>query len=365
VDPRISYAQALVEMRNVKYDVAKRLLDEALIADKGNTAMRRTKIWVLMVTRDYPAAIVELETLSKLLRDDQAIDRAKPDSAPVIEFMGRMFGFLDGPARSAVTESVRADYRKRILSDFSTAERMAFDAAYDAVLRRFAELDLDRQQTRSDAKADEQKKQERARQELERERTRVGQEKSTLEQRASSSSAEFERRLADVDNQLRPLVVRQSRLEAQGSAITREMAGLQAEIARLLDLADNDDDPVDAARLRAEARRLAAALGRYDVDLRAVNSELAGLAAQRATLAGQRRSVIAGQQAETDRIDRRATELRNTERRITTDEKKANQPVGGNTGAVASLAAKSKAFTTYDAFPFEEERARLLQSFRQ
>jgi hypothetical protein len=143
------------------------------------------------------------------------------------------------------------------------------------------------------------------------------------------------------------------------------MAGLQVEIARLLELAEFSEDPGEALRLRAAARRLSLALGRYDVDLRAVNGELSGLAAQRVQLAGQRQALLARERAETDRVERRIAELRSAERRVATQEKKANQPVAGNTAAVIALAAKARAFTTYESFPFEEERVRLLQSLRK
>jgi hypothetical protein len=140
------------------------------------------------------------------------------------------------------------------------------------------------------------------------------------------------------------------------------MAGLQVEIERLLVLADTTEDAADAFEFRAAARRLSVALGRYDIDLRGIHGELAGLAAQRVQLAARRQAAVARNRAEIDQVDRRLSDLRTTERRITNQEKKANQPVAGNTAAVVAMAAKARAFTTYEPFPFEEERARLLQS---
>jgi hypothetical protein len=365
IDPRVTYGYALVQMRNRKYDEAQRLLDDVLAADKNNTAARRAKVWVLMVTQSYSAALVELEALSKLLRMEPPATNADDDDARSVEFLGRVMGFVDGPAASAVAEHVRADYRKRLAGSLTPTQRQVFEEAHTAVARRFAELDLDRQQTKADAKADEEKRRDLIRQQLDRERNSLSQEKTNLSARAEKVEADSARELTDIEAQLRPLAARQSRLESRGAAITREMAGLSAEIGRLLELADLAEDPIEAARWRAEARRLDVALGRYDVDLRALNGELAGVAAQRVTLAGRRQAALAKREAENDRIERRATEVRNTEKRIATDEKKTSQPAAGNTAAVASLAAKARAFSTYEAFPFEEERARLLQSLRE
>jgi hypothetical protein len=292
IDPHVSYAYALVQMRNRKYDDAKRLLDEVLRASRDDAEARRAKVWVLMITQNYAAGLAELEILAKNLTAQKADTSSEAVSAGS-EFIGRVMGFVDGPAAGAVADAVRADYRKRLLTSLGPMGRQSFEEGYQAVQRRYAELNLDHQQTKADAKADEEDRQKRIREELERERKGLDQEKTSLAARSEKVDADFKRELADLDAQLRPLVTRQTRLEAQGAAITREMASLQVEIGRLLELADLAEDPLEAARLRAEARRLDLELGRYDVDLRAVNGELAGVAAQRITLAGRRQAAIA------------------------------------------------------------------------
>jgi hypothetical protein len=364
-DPRVRYAFALVQMRNQDYDQAKKLLDTVLATDKKNVAARRAKVWVLTIMQQYAAALVELETLVKQVAAAPASDDSTPDAAPLIEFAGRVMGFIDGPAAAALNEHVRSDYRKRLVAPLSATKRKSFDEGYNAVQRRFAELNLDRQQTRADAKADEQRRQERILQELERERAAVAEEKSALQGQAEKVASEAQREVANLDAQLRPLATRQTRLEAQAAAIVREMAGLEVEIARLWELSDLVEDPAEALRLRAEARRLDLALGRYGVGLRAVEGELEAVAAQRITLARQRQLTVAQQRALGERIERRSADLGRAERRIATQEDRANQPPGGVTAAVVSLSSRAKAFTTYDDFPFEEERARLLQSLAE
>jgi hypothetical protein len=364
IDPRLTYAFALVQMRNRKYDDAKRLLDDVLAANKRDTDARHAKVWLLMVTQNYKAALVELEALVKDIASPTDAD-SEASAPAAVEFAGRVMGFVDGPAASLLADHVRTDHRKRLVALLPPTHRQSFEESYDAVLRQFSERDLDRQQTKANAKADEEKRQKRILDELERDRVAVQQEKANVAARAEKVEADFNRELADLESQLRPLVARQTRLEAQAAAVTREMASLHAEIARLLELADLAEDPVEAARLRAHARRLDLALGRYDVDLRAVQGELAGVAAQRIALAGRRQATIARQQAETNSIERRQVELRNADKRITSQEKRAGQPAAGNTAAVAALSAKAKAFTSYDEFPFEHQRARLLQSLRE
>ena len=361
----LAYAFALVQMRNQKYDEAGKLLDLVLAADKTNLAARRAKVWVLAITQKYAAALVELEKMTRQAAAAPAANDPEADDARLIEFAGRVMGFVDGPAASAVNEHVRADYRKRLIAPLSATQRKSFEEGYNAVQRRFAELNLDRQQTRADAKADEEQRQERILQELERDRTALAQETSKLQEQAEKASAEAKKDLANIDALLRPLAARQTRLEAQAAAMGREMAGLEVEIARLLELSDLVEDPGEALRLRAEARRLDIALGRYSVGLRGVEGELAAVAAQRITLARQRQVALAQQRAYAERIDRRAKDLRRAERRIDNQEDRANQPAGGVTAAVVSLSSRAKAFTTYEDFPFEEERARLLQSLAE
>jgi chromosome segregation ATPase len=335
-------------------------------------AARRTKVWVLTITQGYAAALVEMEKLAKnIAAENRAVEKQSTQQSPpapeanessAAEFLGRVMGFIDGPAARGVAAHVRADYRKRLVATLSTADRQLFEQAYNTVQKRFAELSLDREQTQADAKADQQKRQEQVQKELERDRAAVAQQKSSLQARSEKLADNVKQEVADLDGQARPLVTRQTRLEAQGAAITREMAGLEVEIARLLELSDISEDNTEAFELRAAAQRLSVALGRYNVDLRAINAELATLAAQRVQLAARRQAAIERNRAETDQVERRLSDLRTADRRISTEEKKANQPFGGNTAAVVAMAAKARAFTTYEPFPFEEERARLLQS---
>lgn len=364
-DPRITYAYALVQMRNRRYDDARRLLDEVLKADKDHRAARRAKVWLLAVTKNYAAALVELETLVKSMPRDDADAEAQAEYDRIAEFAGRVVGFVDGPGAASLAPHLRADARKRVLAALPPTRQPAFERGNEAILKQFAELDLDRRQSKEDAKADAEERQARVRDQLERERAAIAQERGALKARSDKLAAELDKELADLDAKLRPLATRQNRLEGQAAAIQREMASIQVEIGRLLELADLAESPIEAARLRAEARRLDQALGRYDIDLRGINRDLAGIASERVALEGRRRAAIARKQAENDRIERRAIELRNTEKRIAGDEKRVNQPISGNTGAVASLAAKAGAFTSYEEFPFEEERAKLLQSFRE
>jgi chromosome segregation ATPase len=367
-NPRVTYAFALVQMRNRRYDEARRLLDDVIAADRSDLSARRATVWVLVLVKDYSAALIELEKLMKSLPAEAAGDNAdeeEADLAALAEFAGRVVGFIDGPAARSVAEHARADYRKRITAPLNTARRAAFDAGRDAVTRRFAELDLDRQQTKADAKAGQEERKERIKAELDRERAGITAEKTSLDSRADKAREELNKELTAVEALSRPLATQQGRLESQGAAITRDIANLQVEIGRLLDLADEAEDPFEARRWRAEARRLDAVLARFSNDLARVNTDLATVASKRVALEGRRRAALARAQAEDDRIDRRRGELVSTEKRIAGDERRVGHPASGQTGAVASLAAKASAFTTYDDFPFEQERARLLQAIRK
>jgi hypothetical protein len=376
-DPRLSYAFALVQMRNHKYDDAGKLLDRVLAANPADIHARRARIWVLAITQEYAAALVQLESLMKQIAaapatENRQTELATPaDGEPGTEtdrfanFAGRVMGYIDGPATPSLNEQVRRQYRSRLAGLLSGRQRNAFEEGYTFVQQRFAELSLDREQTAADAKADEQRRQERILDELARERAELKEHDSKLREQAKEVTADFKEALTTLETQQRPLAARQARLETRAAAIVREMAALEIQIAQLWEWAGWTEDPADALRLQGEARRLDLALGRYRVDLRTIEAELTGIAAQQVALARQRQVTVAQQRARADRFERRATELRRAERRISGQEDRANQQPSGVTGAVVSLVNRAKAFTTYDEFPFEEERARLLQSLAE
>ena len=62
-------------------------------------------------------------------------------------------------------------------------------------------------------------------------------------------------------------------------------------------------------------------------------------------------------------INRRTAEIAVVDRRLANDQKKTRSDAIGNTAKVHAMAAQATALTTYEEFPFDSERQRLIESF--
>jgi len=363
-DPRLLYAQTLVLIKHRRYDEASALLDKLLAADPKHLPARRAKGWIAMLKKDYAAALVDLDLLSKQL--PEAKPGEEPDAAnlDMARFLGRMFGFLEGPAADAAAEHTVENHKEQMLARWTSPYADAFEEARQGVLRQFEELDLEQDQTKADAKADEEQQKARELDALADERASLAEEQQALVDQAEQVRKEYGYQVKSLDRDISPLRPGLARLESQANAIAREIVVLRVNIDHLLDHADETDDPYEADRYDAEAHRLEFRLDRRESDLDAVQAEGAALTARLNELLAQRAAILARQQAELGALGQRSSDIARTGKRIQVQETKASRPATGNTARVRSLSAGRTALTTYDQFPLDSERQRLLDSLR-
>ena len=74
--------------------------------------------------------------------------------------------------------------------------------------------------------------------------------------------------------------------------------------------------------------------------------------------------LISSVRPQIERIEHELAELTKRERRNDSLEKRASRPVVPTTGKVRALSAQATALSTYDAFPLEAAKARLLESLK-
>jgi len=356
----VTYAYAIVQLRNRKYDEAARLLGEAIEARPKDLNLRRARIWLSVLMRNYSAALVDMDALSKNLPAENDDPDAEERSLQQVQFIGRIFGFLEGPAAKQASAKQVDEHRKRILGRLNTTRKSAFAAGYEAVAERYAELDLQRDHAKSTAKADEEEFKERERETLGEQRDAIANEKNELYEKARDVREAVKKEVDRIDEELVPLNVEFAQLESEAQLVRSHIASLQIEINSLLTLADQDEDPDEAFRLQAAAGRLEATLSRDRYRYRQLDSAARRVNVRRSSLDQQRRAAVATGHGDLNRLDRRDRDLTKTKKRIAGEEKRASQPATGSTPRVGSLTTQATAFTSYEEFPFEEERQRLL-----
>jgi hypothetical protein len=232
------------------------------------------------------------------------------------------------------------------------------------VIARFLELTGDKDLERDKAIAQAAIAKEKTLKELAADREAIAKRANELDQRRQQLEDQLREELAQIAKEDQPLVQELARLDARASSLSRDLSFYEGEVVRLQAAAAVEMDPNRRFLLEREAERLLLATGRIEADLIGVNRLGDGVQAQRAGLAARQRKTQVSAAEQTKRIDQEANGLARRERLNDALEKRAAKPATGSTSKGRSLAAQAAAFSTYDQFPLESARQKLLESLR-
>ena len=124
-DPRAAYAYALVQFRQRKYDDAIKLLDQVIAGDKLNWPARRARAWLLILTKKHALALVEMDTLTKLLPKEDKQGEAEEEFSKTAALLGRLFAYLEGPGAGLVNDTILLDQKQKQWERLSPGRREA------------------------------------------------------------------------------------------------------------------------------------------------------------------------------------------------------------------------------------------------
>jgi hypothetical protein len=113
-----------------------------------------------------------------------------------------------------------------------------------------------------------------------------------------------------------------------------------------------------------EIDRLALAASRLESDLFSVRRLAEGVQGQRAALVARQRRAQAAAADQAQRIDKEIGNLGKRDRVNDALEKRVNKAPSGTTSKTRALTAQATALSTYDQFPLEAARQRLLEVLR-
>jgi hypothetical protein len=361
-DVRVPFAYALVQLRQLRYPDAAKLIDRVLQTDPKNLAARKAKVWLAMLTKEYDAALSEMPRLADLLPADDAPGDAETPFREIAGLLGRLIGFLEGPAKDSVDGARLADCRQRIVSKLSSTRQTVFDQARRSVVEQYAGAAEEADQTGAAAQDAATRRKEKMLQDLDRKAEDTAAQAAAEEKRLEELKKKFDYELEKIAAEERSVLEQGRQIEVQAVGYRRELQVLDERIAQLLSLADQTDDPNEKQRLYNDATILRARRQRPLAVLADLDRRYATLNAQRAGLVQRRQEIQVRYQQESGRAD----QLRGSLDRIRKDKGRVqNQSVSGNTPQVRDQKKRSVSLTTYVPLPLslDAERDRLLESF--
>ena len=156
----------------------------------------------------------------------------------------------------------------------------------------------------------------------------------------------------------------QVQLSSRANLLNTDLLNTSAQITTLQQLATQERNATLQQQYFSQINSLSILVGRIEADLFSVNRLLRGVQSQRSGLAARRTQAQANTSNQVDRIDRELADLGKRERRNEGLEKRATRPTATSTSKVRALSAQATALSTYDAFPLEAAKAKLLDSLR-
>jgi len=354
-EARISYAWALVQLKQRKYREAFGTLQDVLDREPGHTGARQARIWVSMLQKEYGQALAEIEAWGA---DLVKLPLAERDEA--LASVGRALGFLRGPANGSVTDANLSRTEQALLEKLSNTSADALAAAENGVLQRFAQLTGQLEKTQETAKQKGEEQQFLKQQQIVKDRENVSQDQAALAEQANKLESQANQQLSAVDQQLAPLEQEFARLNALAQPLRNQLVALANDAARIRSFLDTEDDDFRRQQLLRELDFVQQRRFQVDREYGLLDAQAARVNAERNRLLQQRASLVQSYQTEANRLGIQARQLQGQEKKLANVERLNNRPVTGATAASPAMRQQARAWTTYDEFPLDRERLRLL-----
>lgn len=359
-DARGEYAQLLVLLHQRRYDEASKQCDSYLDTNPDDLYAWRARVWLSALMKNHQAALGSGEKMAAVLQEALK----NPDQGTFVreqtEFLGRIYGYFSGPLSDKVKAEERKASEKKVLALLAGDLAKEFEQGRDGVLDEFFKRANVKEDAREKAVKDAEEEKTKTLEDVEKTREKIDERKDELKSSADRAKAELDREIADLERQDRPLQSQVARLEVQFAQQEGELSGIIAQINQLQGELNREKDPRSRDRIRREIDRFAIFESQIRGQLLATERAAAVIQAQRNALAAKAAAVRQKFGGEIDRANREFNTLTKQEKKADNIERIAKQPVTGTTSRVTSLSAQATALTTYQPFPLEQEKQRVL-----
>ena len=364
-NPSALYATALVQIKQRRYAEAAKLVDEVLARDEANLPAWRAKVWLLTVLKNYEGAMVAADQLSKLLPKDVAKTGEEDEARAYIAFLGRIYGFLGGPAQANLSIDTRKEAEKAVTGRMSETRQVIFEEARDGVLQKFVELTDAKITVKDKAKEQADAEREKTLAEINEQRDVNKEKVKELEAKIEKAKKEHEKEIEAIRKADAPLQSKITALNSQATSINTQLVNIDLQIVAVQNQYNATRDQNLRNLLAIELNRLGVLEGATQADLLNISRQINGVQQQRSELAVRQQRADGELGAKVGRVDDELNAIAKKEKRADIAEKRASKTGPATPISALSLSAQASALITYDQFPLEQEKSRLLATLKR
>ncbi len=363
--PSALYPAALVQIKQRRYAEAIKLIDEILARDEKDLAAWRARVWLLTVLKNYEGALVAADQLAMLLPKDDVKTDEEDQQRHLVAFLGRTYGFLGGPAQANVSIDIRKESEKTVTERLSESRLVIFEQARDGVLQKFVELTDAKETVKGKAKEQADTDREKTLAEIAEQRDVNKERVKELEERIEKFKKEHEKETEAIRKADAPLQSRLTSLSSRATSINTQLINIELQIVSVQTQYNATRDQNLKNLLSLELNRLSLLEGATQADLFSANREAAGVQQQRSDLAVRQQRADTEAAIKVGKVDDELYAIAKKEKRADIAEKRAVKAGPTTPQSALSLSAMATALITYDPFPLEQEKGRVLATLKR
>jgi hypothetical protein len=356
-DYRVRYAYALAMIREHHYPEALAAVNALIKSHPKYLPGHRMRAWLLLALHKNLDALVELETLAKLLPQDDANREEEQEYLEAAQFMGTVIGYFEGPGKTMIREPVCAKYKTLLLARLTSKRREAFQEQSKAVASRFAEVMAGTEKVV--AKSHEKKKQ--AVGEVEGQQVELSKARADAKDKAEKTVEQLRTEWKSLGNDLATAQNVYTQLSTQALVLQNQRSTVRSELHALENPTKDEKGKVPSSARDAYnqyAPALRAAIGALDSQILAAGISMNQLV-QRGAMIEYRMMQLAieGERVGEDFVLQ--DEVFGKKAKLLTAQQKRVEMTPERT---AKLTEQQRAFQLYDDFSYESEKQRVLDS---
>lgn len=371
-DSRADYALALVQMRHGDWEAATESLATAARKDPADLYAWRAHVWLLVYQRQFDAVMKEITALADSFAATPPADvSAQARRRAAAKIMGRVAGYLAGPRQGDVDETALKQWQAALIAKLGKENSTAFADGRQEIATEHKRLLDAIDAEKADTLAANQAEKEDDQEFVATETARIETERRQLEQLAADAKQVLDEQTSQLDSELSPIQLSYADVEARARPFQLRIVELQSRLNTALaeaNIRDGERATEDERRRNRERRegaqrladRLRFELRREDEFLRPFVAEAQRLQAAAAVIERRRQAAVATYQATYAGLDAQARTLQRTGKLLKAKERELGRTVSGTSGKVFAMRAQLNQWPTYETFPLEAERQRLL-----
>jgi len=358
--PKARIALGILHLKGRRFSEALAHLEAASDLDRGDLTAWRAKIWLLVYMRKEPEALTEMTALVNLYPAKGPNETLDKDLQLTARWMGRFISYMEGPRKEAGVTAAGDELAKSLQNEFLVqyeAGRKEVASLYAKYLEDLATVQAEEQANMAETAAAHDEK-------VAAERQRIESTRADIEERLGKLRDGSEAEIAKLNEKIEPLQRRIREAQIRAQPIQFRIEDIRREAVQIALRGNQQESQIGSSiytqrvrELQLEIERQQLMMRPLEIEAATAQAELNKITAEQNGIANQVRRQLASAAAQQTALDR---DLQKLER----SEEYRNRAIKGSGPKYRGLLAKVESLTSYQTFPLDNERIKLLETLR-